>query len=121
MSGGQLRFSPALSTCLTKYDWPGNVRELRNAMERARLMARGDLILPEHLPARVQAACGGGAEDAAKPGTRMEVMERNLILQTLRENNWSRTETARTLGISRRALLYKLRRYKDEGFSIDPD
>ena len=122
MSGGQPRFSPALSTCLSSYEWPGNVRELRNAMERARLMARGELILPEHLPARVQAACAPESDDAAPArGTRMEEMERSLILQTLRENNWSRTETARTLGISRRALLYKLRRFKDQGFSIDPD
>jgi hypothetical protein len=47
---------PPSSDCLAAYSWPGNVRELRNAMERAALLSRGELILPEHLPARVSAA-----------------------------------------------------------------
>jgi DNA-binding NtrC family response regulator len=55
-SQGRARFSPAVSAGLIKYSWPGNVRELRNAMERAVLLCRGELVLPDHLPARVRAA-----------------------------------------------------------------
>src|SRR5438874_8649138 len=52
---GKARFSSLVGDCLTRYEWPGNVRELRNAMERAALLSMGELILPEHLPARVRA------------------------------------------------------------------
>jgi DNA-binding NtrC family response regulator len=53
---GKARFSTSVTDCLTRYSWPGNVRELRNAMERAALLSRGELIMPEHLPARVRPA-----------------------------------------------------------------
>src|SRR3989454_1105213 len=51
---GKARFSSSVSECLCHYSWPGNVRELRNAMERAALLSHGELILPEHLPAKVR-------------------------------------------------------------------
>src|SRR6266436_2794699 len=53
---GKARFSSGVTECLVRYSWPGNVREVRNAMERAALLSHGELILPEHLPARVRAA-----------------------------------------------------------------
>jgi DNA-binding NtrC family response regulator len=120
-SGGRPRFSPAVISCLEVYDWPGNVRELRNAMERANLMSRGEMILPEHLPKRVQKA-GLDSDSTAggvSSGNRMEEVERALILRTLRENDNNRTETARLLGISRRALIYKLRRYREQGYDVE--
>ncbi|MFH1740725.1 MAG: sigma-54 dependent transcriptional regulator [bacterium] len=120
-SKGKPRFSASVVTCLEMYEWPGNVRELRNAMERATLMARGELILPDHLPKRVQMAGLDTESDDPTQGSRMEDVERAVILQTLREQNYNRTETARTLGISRRALLYKLRRFKEEGHAVEAD
>ena len=113
------RLSPSVISCLELYEWPGNVRELGNAIERATLMARGGVILPEHLPKRIQAARGTD-EDSAERGKRMEEIERTAILQALRENNFNRTETAHALGISRRALIYKIRRFADQGYAIDP-
>ena len=47
-------FLPPWPTAWNSYSWPGNVRELRNAMERAALLSRGELIVPEHLPARIR-------------------------------------------------------------------
>jgi len=122
-SGGRPRLSASAVTCLELYGWPGNVRELRNAMERATLMARGDLILPEHLPKRVQKAGLGTDADPPVPssGKRMEEIERVAILQALREHEYNRTETARALGISRRALTYKLRRFREQGHIVEPD
>lgn len=118
---GKPRFSPGAMACLEEYEWPGNVRELRNAMERAILLAKGDLILPEHLPKRVQQVQSGQPATPAEASgvTRMEDIERGAILQALREHGFSRTETAKALGISRRALTYKLRGYRDQGYAID--
>ena len=119
-SEGKPRISAAASTCIEAYEWPGNVRELRNAIERATLMARGELILPEHLPKRVRKSGLETDTGAPSPGKRMEEVERAVILQTLRENGNNRTETARALGISRRALIYKIRRFREEGHEIGP-
>jgi len=115
------RLSPSVISCLELYEWPGNVRELRNAMERATLMARGDLILPEHLPKRVSEAGRSAEQEVGNTarGTRIEDVERVLILQTLREHAYNRTETAKALGISRRALIYKIRRYREQGHTTD--
>jgi DNA-binding NtrC family response regulator len=119
-SGGRPRLSPSAVACLEVYEWPGNVRELRNAMERAVLMARGEMILPEHLPARVQAAVAPATpEKAEAPTGRIEEVERTVILQTLRDNHYNRSETARVLGISRRALLYKLQRFREQGYLVE--
>jgi DNA-binding NtrC family response regulator len=113
------RFSATVVAGLTRYGWPGNVRELRNAMERAALLSRGEIVLPEHLPARILAA---NAENAAGPGVeprRLEEIEREAILKALRKNNYNRTETAKELAISRRALTYKLQQLRAEGTAVD--
>ena len=114
------RFSTTVANGLTRYRWPGNVRELRNAMERAALLSRGEIVLPEHLPARVLAA-GKEPVAAATEGDaqRLEEIEREAILRALRKNNYNRTETAKELAISRRALTYKLQRMRAEGMAID--
>jgi DNA-binding NtrC family response regulator len=117
---GRARFSNAVTDCLQRYAWPGNVRELRNAMERAALLSQGELILPEHLPNRVRAVPASPATEAMPaPGedARLEEIEREAIFQALRKHNFNRTETARALGISRRALIYKLQRFRELGFT----
>ena len=59
------RLSPAATRALQNYPWPGNVRELANAMERARLLSRTDVILPEHLPPPVRAGAAAGSLSGA--------------------------------------------------------
>jgi DNA-binding NtrC family response regulator len=117
---GKARFSSSVADCLTRYAWPGNVRELRNAMERAVLLSLGELVLPEHLPAKVRAA--GATVPAAEPqdAGRLGEIERQAIVQALRKHDYNRTETAKSLGISRRALIYKLQRFRAEGYPVDP-
>src|SRR4030095_12141160 len=61
---GRARFSERVTEALQRYPWPGNVRELRNAMERAALLSRGELILEEHLPAKAIAAAPQHSEHA---------------------------------------------------------
>ncbi len=113
------RFSASVVAGLTGYRWPGNVRELRNAMERAALLSRGEIVLPEHLPARILAALPGGAAPAADT-QRLDEIKREAILKALRKNHYNRTETAKELAISRRALTYALQRLRAEGVAVDP-
>jgi DNA-binding NtrC family response regulator len=114
------RLSAAVADCLVHYPWPGNVRELRNAMERAALLSRGELLLPEHLPARIQTA-GSSSSTEISDAEKLEEVERQAICQALRKHDFNRTETAKALGISRRALLYKLQRYREQGHAVDPN
>ncbi|HEV2208629.1 MAG TPA: sigma-54 dependent transcriptional regulator [Verrucomicrobiae bacterium] len=117
---GKARFSSAVTECLARYSWPGNVRELRNAMERAALLSLGEMILPEHLPARVRTgAAGASASAPAGEAERLGEVERQAIFQALRKHDFNRTETAKALGISRRALLYKLHRFREMGYQVD--
>ena len=119
-SQGRARFSAAVNECLERYNWPGNVRELRNAMERASLLSRGELILPDHLPNKIRAVPEQAAMSmSVPPGAQLEDVERQTILQTLQKCGFSRTETAKALGISRRALIYKLQRYRELGCEVD--
>src|SRR6185369_3943499 len=117
---GKERFSNSVSECLRRYQWPGNVRELRNAMERAALLSHGDLILPEHLPAKVRAATAEGVPAPIGEAEQLGEIERQAIVQALRKHDFNRTETARALGISRRALIYKLQRFRELGYEVDP-
>jgi len=108
-SGGPVRLSPQAMNCLLAYPWSGNVRELRNAIQRACLLSRGDVILPEHLPPKIAvlAAHQSGAPEESRG--RLSQVERATILSTLQECGGNRTQAAKKLGISRRALIYKIR------------
>jgi len=122
LTKGRARLAGTVGELLENYSWPGNVRELRNAMERAVLLSGGELILPEHLPARVRSDAAQAAT-IEKPGSdlvRLDEVERTALLDTLQKNEFNRSETARALGISRRALLYKLQRLRIQGFKVDP-
>ncbi|HWD94051.1 MAG TPA: sigma-54 dependent transcriptional regulator [Verrucomicrobiae bacterium] len=118
---GRARISEAVAVCLESYPWPGNVRELRNAMERAVLLARSELILPTHLPTKVREAAAQHPTGTQMPvdAQQLEEIERQAILQALRKHDYNRTETAKALGISRRALIYKLQRFRNAGYAID--
>jgi len=111
------RLAAETEAALEAHAWPGNVRELRNTIERAVILARGGVVHPEHLPPNVTGA-GSGVEAprtaAASPpraGTKVHDMERQLIVETLGRTSGNRTRAAESLGMSRRALLYKLKRY----------
>jgi DNA-binding NtrC family response regulator len=116
----QPRFSATVSARLARYRWPGNVRELRNAMERAALLSRGGIVMPEHLPTRIAAAMLDSNSPDAVEAPRLEQIERDAILKALHKNNFNRTETAKELAISRRALTYKLLRLREQGVQVDP-
>jgi two-component system NtrC family response regulator len=100
----QVRMSPQASQAILTHSWTGNVRELRNAIQRACLLCQGDVILPEHLPANIAAGVTAEPSEAG----RLSQVEKVTILSTLDECGGNRTQAAKKLGISRRALIYKL-------------
>jgi DNA-binding NtrC family response regulator len=112
-AGGPIRLSPQAMNCLLAHPWPGNVRELRNAIQRACLLSRGDVIIPEHLPPKI-AAVASGAEESQVDQGRLSQVERATIVATLAETGGNRTQAAKKLGISRRALIYKIRAMETE-------
>jgi DNA-binding NtrC family response regulator len=104
----EVRLHPRSRALLESYDWPGNVRELRNALEHALVIGDGDEIRPEVLPAALQdAQPRAGAED----GATLEEIERRCLAQALIKTEFNRTRAARLLGITRRTLGYRLRKY----------
>ncbi|MCC9601080.1 sigma-54 dependent transcriptional regulator [Stieleria sp. JC731] len=100
----QVRMSPQATQAIVTHSWTGNVRELRNAIQRACLLCQGDVILPEHLPANIASE----PIDNSRYAGRLSQVERATIMATLHECGGNRTQTAKKLGISRRALIYKL-------------
>jgi DNA-binding NtrC family response regulator len=112
--GGDRRceLSPSAAKRLAAHDWPGNVRELENAIERALLFVKGRDILPEHLPPPLGSrGAGGEAETGVRPGWSLQEVERDLIVKTLKACDGNRTRAARELGLSRRTLQIKIKRY----------
>ena len=77
---------------LKRYSWPGNVRELRNAMERAALLSRGELILPEHLPARIRESAENLSTKSVS-GHRLDELQIEAIAQALQKHKFNRTES----------------------------
>jgi DNA-binding NtrC family response regulator len=111
------RLSRAAANALAAYPWPGNVRELANAMEHARLLSPAEVVLPEHLPPAVRDAASQTAtrpEDAIEatpPSPRtLEETEVEAIRRALEQTGGNRTRAAELLGITRRGLIYKLKR-----------
>ena len=111
----------ATQASLTAYDWPGNIRELKNAIDRALVMAGDGPITPAELPDKVFAQQRDDEPPAEQPGvgvrSRLAEVERAAIGAALEECGGNQTHAARKLGLSRRALIYKMERY---GFKPPP-
>jgi DNA-binding NtrC family response regulator len=107
-------FSPAALDCLRAYRWPGNVRELENIIQRALVLARGEFIEPNQLPAELRQPAGGLAQRAAAglplaPDASLAEVEAFWIRQMLERCDGNKTEAARRLGIDASTLHRKLR------------
>jgi two-component system response regulator FlrC len=132
---------------MRQHPWPGNVRELENVIQRALLMADTDDILPDDLglpegvavesakvvgnvvvagyprlgtPEAKDTAEGAvdSPTESAADGVAMRSIEREHILQVLRSVNGSRRRAVELLGISERALRYKLKSYREDGHEV---
>jgi PAS domain S-box-containing protein len=112
-------FSKASLDVLTGYQWPGNVRELENAVERAVVMAMGNLIKPEHLNIKEENDQNG--PKVVKGMGLLEVSARaaaaseaQMIKETLKETGGNKSQAARQLKISYRVMLKKIKDYRLE-------
>ena len=105
-------FSDEALSALRRYHWPGNVRELQNVIERAVLLGKGSLILPEDLPTQVTAGAPVSAQpvDGRSLKDALDAPERQIILETLQAHSWNRNATAAALGINRTTLYKKMKK-----------
>ncbi len=132
---GNVYLSPEAKKKLLQHNWPGNVRELENVLRRAVIYCRDGVLRREHLPPKLlrgdfppllppahsaaPASVPSLARNSNQPeeGTALtlerhvEHAEREIIEQTLSLHNFSRTKTAKALGISRVTLYNKMRKY----------
>lgn len=120
-----LQISPDTRTLLETYPWPGNVRELENTIERVSYLIKEGILLPKHLPKKIQKyqkqsimniseeiAISENKQSVSIPlGTPLEAMEEMLIRETLAWFDGNRTKTAKALGIGIRTLQRKLKKY----------
>ena len=133
-----LKLSPASQNDLANYPWPGNVRELENAIQRALLLSDGEMIEPADIElhgSQVPAQTASPAPPTALDGTAlayvsdqestasgaqdMDSIEREHILKVLKQVGGNRKEAVNILGLSERALRYKLKAYKEAGFLFE--
>ena len=111
--GGRRSVSAEALAALARYEWPGNIRELENCIQRALVLSDG-VIESAHLPAHVQASVDRRQPGAGRAGNlalAMAGVEKGLIEEALAECSGVPAQTAEILGISERALWYKLKRY----------
>jgi two-component system, NtrC family, response regulator AtoC len=109
------QMSAAAVARLLAYEWPGNVRELENVVERASILARGEIIEPAHLLFQEQqpgdvAAVEPQAAGGLTLSSRLDAIERRELLAALEKFSGNKAEVARALGIHRTTLYYRLKK-----------
>jgi DNA-binding NtrC family response regulator len=102
-------FKPEAIERLTAFDWPGNVRQLQNEVQRTVLLCEGNEVAVTDLS--VANAKVGNADGTDTSFTLLEGVERNAIIQTLKETGGNKLETAKRLGIGRQTLYNKIKAY----------
>ena len=119
------RIDDSLLNALLRYPWPGNVRELEHVIQRAVIYCRDAQLTAAHLPSHVVMCVAGPGNDGKQIdmplddydvttgslGQQVALSEREIIEQALFKNQNSRTNTAKSLGISRVTLYNKMKKY----------
>ena len=117
--GHELHFSPSALGALESYAWPGNVRELANAVQQGVLLREGPQIEVWDLPPAIQQQAGGNDVPAESPpqasADSLESVEIRCIRQALNKTGGNRTQAAQLLGLTRRALGYRIQKYGLDG------
>jgi two-component system response regulator FlrC len=137
--GRMAKIGPDAAAKLAAHPWPGNVRELENIMQRALILAPGEVIEAEHLLLPTTGTITPSVMPAVSPApsftlpvetqpivstgspANMKDLERQHILDTLAKVGGSRKKAIELLGISERTLRYKLAQYREEGYLNDAE
>jgi Nif-specific regulatory protein len=109
------RISTPAIDMLMSYHWPGNVRELENCVERAVLLSNDDVIHGHHLPPTLQTAEASGTVHKGTLPDTLDAVERELIVEALKNSRGNKAKAARTLGISERLMGLRVNKH-----GIDP-
>jgi Nif-specific regulatory protein len=116
-----LGYTPRALEQMQRYRWPGNVRELKNVIERAVVLARGELIELEDLMLSKLPTSGEAHDTPSTPMAfvpcSLDDLERRHILATLKATRGNKSQAAQLLGIERSTLDRKIRRYNLAEFS----
>ena len=102
-------FTPAAVERLSNFEWPGNVRQLQNEIQRAVLLSEGDMVDASDLS--ITRSKPDNIESQDTNFTLLEGVERNAIIQMLKETNGNKLEAAKRLGIGRQTLYNKIKAY----------
>jgi DNA-binding NtrC family response regulator len=108
------KVDPEAMQALLAYDWPGNIRELANVLERARILAEGNLLTLDDLPEALQTA-PPLTEVSGPDSLNLHEMERRNAQAALQRANGNKVQAAKLLGITRRALYRLIEKYRLEG------
>ena len=103
-----MRVAPGVIDALLKYDFPGNIRELRNMTERAIILAKGDVLGLSDFPVRSSKSSSGILVDDIVD---LKMTEINLIRKVLKSCKFNQQSSADALGITRDALIRKMKKY----------
>ncbi len=118
---GVTGIEPVAMERIRAWSWPGNVRELENCLEGAIVTCAGSRLRVEDLPREIQAASGSPASTQVPVGVPIEELERQAILGTLERVGGNRALAADQLGISLRTLQRKLKQYRGEDDTPEPE
>jgi two-component system response regulator AtoC len=121
-SGKEVRgIAPEALELLEAYSWPGNVRELQNVMERAVVLADGELVLPAELPTSLRlpqkAPATAVADQLSLKGAKrhwVEAFERDYLIALLKKHQGNISQAAKTAGVDRKTIHRLLKRYRIE-------
>jgi Nif-specific regulatory protein len=93
---------------MVAYHWPGNVRELENCIERAVLLSTDSVIHSHHLPPSLQTSDASDTIGTGSFRERVQLYERDIIVDALKRTNGNLTAAARDLGSTPRIITYKV-------------
>ncbi len=103
------RISTPAINMMVAYHWPGNVRELENCIERAVLLSSDSVIHGHHLPPTLQTSEASDTIGSGSLKERVELFERDVIIDALKRNNGSVAAAARDLNSTARIIGYKIK------------
>ncbi|MEL6115930.1 sigma-54 dependent transcriptional regulator [Photobacterium sp. SP02] len=128
--GSACQLSADAQQMMMQYHWPGNIRELENIIQRALVMRHGDFVTSQDLmlpvdsskiqaikPEYMPASAGSAGTEQGHIGAKKQA-EYQYVLDVLKQHEGNRTLTAKALGVTTRALRYKLAAMREQGIDI---